>query len=211
MTGLWIAVVVLAAAVAFLALVLAAAVRRIDGLRAEVAAMSERLDPADGAVDVDAPLEHPSSGLPVGAAAPAIEAERMDGGRWSSSTWAGRRHVVAFADPGCRACDDLVPALVAGAAAGEVPGTLVIGASASGAWPTAWAPPSSAEDRVVVLDDEDGSVAAAFDSGFTPHVFVVDEGGAITAQGPADSLDAVRTLVRESEGIRIVRPGASGA
>jgi hypothetical protein len=208
MTGLWLAVAALTVTVVFLALVLAAAVRRMDGLRAEVAALSERLDPAEGVADG---LVHPASGLPVGAAAPVVDAERMGGGRWSSSAWMGRRHVVAFADPGCVACDDLVPSLVAGAAAGEVPGTVVVGAAAPGAWPAAWRAPSGAEDRVVVLDDADGSVAASFDSGFTPHVFVVDEGGAITAQGPADSLDAVLTLVRESEGIRIVRPGASGA
>ena len=49
MTGLWIAVAAVGIAVAFLALVLAAVVRRIDALRGEVAALSERLDPADGA------------------------------------------------------------------------------------------------------------------------------------------------------------------
>jgi len=208
MTGLWIAVAVLGSTVVFLALVLAAVVRRIDALRVEVAALSERLDPTDGG---EGGLVHPASGLAVGTAAPAVEGERLDGGRWSSSAWAGRRHVVAFADPGCLACEDLVPVLLAGAAAGEVPSTVVVGAAAPGAWPPAWAPPSGAADRVVVLPDVDGEVAAAFDSGFTPHVFVVDEGGAVTSQGPADTLDGVRTLVRESEGIRIVRPGASGA
>jgi len=208
MTGLWIAVAVLGSTVVFLALVVAAVVRRLDALRVEVAALSERLDPTDGG---EGGIVHPASGLPVGTAAPAVEGERLDGGRWSSSAWAGRRHVVAFADPGCLACEDLVPALLAGAAAGEVPSTVVVGAAAPGAWPPAWAPPSGAADRVVVLLDVDGQVAAAFDSGFTPHVFVVDEGGAVTSQGPADTLDGVRTLVRESEGIRIVRPGASGA
>ena len=208
MTGLWIAVATVGIAVAVLALVRAAVVRRIDALRGEVAVLSERLDPADGA---ERGPVHPASGLPVGAAAPVVEGERIDGERWSSSAWTGRRHVVAFADPGCLACEDLVPALLAGAAAGGVPNTVVVGAAARGAWPPAWAPPSGAEDRVVVLPDVGGEVAAAFDSGFTPHVFVVDEGGAVTSQGPADTLDAVRTLVRESEGIRIVRPGASGA
>lgn len=204
MTGLWIAVAALGLAVVFLALVLAAAVRRMDGLRAEVAALSERLDPPDGAVRG---VAHPPSGLPVGAAAPVVDGERIDGGRWSSAAWAGRKYLVAFADPGCLACDDLVPALVAQ----DVAPTVVVGATDPGAWPVNWRPPSGAVDRVVVLADAGGEVAAAFDSGFTPHVFVVDEGGAVTAQGPADSLDAVRTLLRESEGIRIVRPGASGA
>ena len=204
MTGLWAAVTALALAVVFLALVLAAAVRRIDGLRAEVAALSERLDPPDGPVTG---VAHPPSGLPVGTAAPVVEGERVGGGRWSSTEWAGRTHLVAFADPGCLACGDLVPGLVAGAVAP----TVVIGEAAAGSWPAEWRPPAGAEDRVVVLDDVDGAMAAAFDSGFTPHVFVIDEGGAVTAQGPADSLDAVRALLRESEGIRIVRPGVVGA
>jgi hypothetical protein len=208
MTGLWIAVGVLAVALVFLSFVLAAMVGRLDALRAEVATLSERFDPMDGTGE---PLVHPASGLSVGTVVPTIEAERLDGGRWSSSTWEGSRHVVAFADPGCLACDDLVPALVAGAVAGDVPRTVVVGAAAPGAWPVAWRPPPGAEERVVVLEDADASVAAAFDSGFTPHVFVVDEGGAVTAQGPADSLDAVRALVRDAEGIRIVRPGARDA
>ena len=163
-----------------------------------------RADPADGAVTG---VAHPPSGLPVGAAAPVVEGERVGGGRWSSTEWAGRTHLVAFADPGCLACDDLVPGLVAGVVAP----TVVIGEAAAGSWPAEWRPPAGAEDRVVVLDDAVGVMAAAFGSGFTPHVFVIDEGGAVTAQGPADSLDAVRTLLRESEGIRIVRPGVGGA
>ena len=208
MTALWIAVVALGLSVLFLALVLAAAVRRMDGLRAEVAALSERLDPADG---VPSGMLHPASGLPVGAFAPMVEGERPDGRRWSSSVWSGRKHLVVFADPGCLACDELVPALIGGAGAGDLVPAVVVGAPGPGGWPVRWRPPSGEEDRLVVVDDAAGNVAAAFDSGFTPHVFVVDEGGAVAGQGPADSIEAVRMLLRESEGIRIVQPGASGA
>jgi hypothetical protein len=208
MTALWIAVVMLGAGVLFLGLVLAAAVRRMDGLRAEVAALSQRIDPPDG---VMSGALHPASGLPVGAVAPVVEGERPDGERWSSSRWSGRKHLVVFADPGCLACDELVPALVAGAGSGDLVPVVVVGAPAPGGWPVDWRPPSGAGDRIVVVDDAAGDVAAAFDSGFTPHVFVVDEAGAVTGQGPAESLDAVRMLLRESEGVRIVRPGASGA
>jgi hypothetical protein len=207
-TGLWIAVGVLAVAVVFLALVLAGLLRRTDGLKDEVAALSERLDPADGVTGV---REHPPSGIPVGSAAPAVVGDRVDGGRWSSAEWVGRRFVVALADPGCLACEDLVPALIEGAGAGDLVPTVVVGAPAPGGWPEGWRPPAVAGDRVVVLADAAGAVADAFGSGFTPHVFVVDEGGAVTAKGPADSLDAVRSLLRESEGIRIVRPEAAGA
>jgi hypothetical protein len=207
-TGLWIAVGLLAVVVVFLSLVLAALVRRTEALRSDIAALSQRLDPADGPADG---LEHPSSGLPVGSAAPEVVGDRVDGVRWSSAAWAGRKFVVALADPGCLACDDLVPSLIAAAGAGDVMSTVVVGAPVPDGWPEGWRPPSGAEDRVVVLIDVEGTIGEAFDSGFTPHVFVVDEGGAVTAQGPADSLDAVRSLLRESEGIRIVRPGAAGA
>ncbi len=208
MTGLWIAVTALALAVVFLALVLAGAVRRLDTLRATVGALSEQMDPPEGAVSE---VAHPPSGLPLGAAAPAIEGDRIDGGRWSSAAWAGRKHLVAFADPGCLACEDLVPALVAGAAAGEIVPTVVVAAADPGAWPASWRSPSGAQERVVVLTDAGEAIAATFDSGFTPHVFVIDEGGAVTGKGPADSLEAVRTLLRGSDGVRIVRPGANGA
>jgi hypothetical protein len=42
----------------------------------------------------------------------------------------------------------------------------------------------------------------------SPHVFVIDEQGAVVAQGGAVSLPDVEALVRDAAGIRIV-PGAS--
>jgi hypothetical protein len=39
----------------------------------------------------------------------------------------------------------------------------------------------------------------------SPHLFVIDEGGAIVAQGGAATLADVETLVREGRGIQVVR------
>ena len=44
----------------------------------------------------------------------------------------------------------------------------------------------------------------------SPHVFVIDEQGAVVAQGGAVSLADVESLVRDAEGIRIV-PGVDDA
>ena len=196
MTTLWIALVVVILAMAFLGLALAGAVRRLDELRREV----EDLRREDA---VPSDLTYPSAGLPVGAAAPSFDAPREAGGRFSSSDLGGSAHLVVFADPSCEACDALVPDLLRAAEAGAVPPTLIVGRSGS-AWPAGWMPPADTEDRVGVVRDEGGRIARAFASDFSPHVFVVDEGGSITAQGPAGSLAAVHELLRDAEGIRIL-------
>ncbi len=194
MIALWIAVAVLASGLVFTALALAGAVRRIDELRREMNAL---VAPA-------AVVEHPASGLAVGTAAPAFQADRADGGRFTSSDLDGRRHLVVFADPGCAECLGLVPELVGAA---DLPPTVVSSGKGADPLPDAWFPAADTRDRVVVVRDADEAVAKAFDVGFTPHVFVVDEGGAVAAQGPADSLDAVRTLLRQAGAIRIVLSG----
>jgi hypothetical protein len=195
MTALWIAVVVLGALVAFLGLALAGVIRRLDELRRSVEEV-RRADAASPDVEL-------SAGLPVGSAAPSFRAPREGGGRFASSDLGGSLHLVLFADPSCEACDALVPELIRAAAAEDIPPTLVVGASGS-AWPAGWMPPPDTEDRVGVVRDEGGGISRAFASAFSPHVFVVDEGGSITAQGPAGTLADVRLLLRDAESIRIV-------
>jgi hypothetical protein len=190
MIALWIAVALLAVGLVFTALALAGAVRRIDELRREVTAL----------VIPDA-IEHPDSGLGVGSPAPRFEADRMDGGRFASSELEGRRHLVVFADPGCAGCHELVPDLVH---ARDLPPMVVSSGKGGDPWPDAWRAPAGLSDRVIVVRDADEAVANVFRTGFTPQVFVVDEAGAVAAQGPADSLDAVRALLREADAIQIV-------
>ncbi len=130
----------------------------------------------------DGAAGHPAGGLPVGATAPTFEAATPEGGRFRSGAFLGVRHVIALADQGL------------GAPADE----------------GVWHAPVGSEDRAVVVLDERGAIARAFDSDFTPHVFVVDEGGSIAAKGPAGDVAAVAGLVREAEGIRIVTEASRG-
>jgi thioredoxin-like negative regulator of GroEL len=53
--------------------------------------------------------------------------------------------------------------------------------------------------------EHDGDVSAEFDVEVTPYVFVVDDGGAVVAQGGAVNLRDVEELVTAGGGITIVR------
>jgi len=197
---LWIAAVAAILTVVFLGLVLAGVVRRLDELRREV----EELRRTQVAL---ADVEHPEGGLPIGSAVPSFDAELETGGRFSSSNMKGSMHLVVFADPTCTACEGLVPPLLDSAAKGDVPPVVVVG-MAGRVWPAGWMPAAGTEDRAGVVRDEGGRIARAFGSDFSPHVFVVDEGGSVTAQGPAGTLAAVRDLLRDAEGIQIIPGGA---
>jgi AhpC/TSA family len=194
--ALWIAVVVVGAGVLFLAFALAGSVRRLDELRREVAAL------ADGASPMAGMIEHPPAGLPVGTPAPPFGGPGPDGGTFASSALRGRRHLVVFAETGCAACHDLVPGLVEAADLGPI---VVVTGPGDEPWPDGWGTADERGDRVRVVSDPAGDVAAAFHTGFTPHVFVVDEGDSIAAQGPADSVAAVRSLLADADQIQIVR------
>ena len=185
-TVLWITVVALGVAVVFLVLALAGATRTVASLRR--------------ALDRSAPkaLTFPSSGLPVGSVAPPIEGPGLGGTTVSAATMSGRRYLVVFADPGCAACETLIPPLLAGVDHTPV---VLVGRSEAG-WLDAWHGP-------VVVFDPDERIADAYGVGFTPHVFVVDEGGSIAAQGPADSIQMVQGMLRQAADIRIVRAEVS--
>jgi hypothetical protein len=184
----------LVAVVTFLGLALAGLVRTVEGLR-------RRVD----ALEASPPVQHPAAGLPVGAPAPVFHATTARGASFRSATLAGRRHVIALADPGCEACERLVPDLLAGAQAGELPTCVIVVAGPDAG---TWTVPPGAEERAILVLDPGTLVADAFGSGFTPHAFVVDEGGSVAAQGPAWDLTAVRRLLREAEGVHILRSEA---
>jgi hypothetical protein len=194
-----IAVGVLAVALVFVALVLAGVVRSMAELGRRVTALEE-----------DATWPHRlAGGLSIGAPAPSLDLETVDGGRFRSVALSGRSHVIALADPGCEACEDLVPELLSAAAAERVPPVVAIAGSSR--VPDGWFPPVGATGIAVVGLDPDGTAAEAFGSGFTPHVFIVDAGGSIAAHGPASSLADVGRLIRDADGIGIVAQGAADA
>jgi hypothetical protein len=188
----WVVVAALGVAVAWLALALLGAVRELGAIR-------DRLD----AVEAGAT---PRRVIPVGEAAPGWRISTADGEVVSSSTFAARRHLLLFADAGCRACDDLVPDIVGAARAGALPPVAVVGRGDASATPAAW---RSADVRVRVGTERDDEVSAAFGVDVTPTVVVVDDGGAVVARGAVGSMDEVRALLREAEGVRIVAAGGA--
>jgi hypothetical protein len=183
----WIVVGVLILAVGWLGLALVGVVREQAALRARV----EDLEAAA------APLHLPS-GLAVGRPAPAWSITTPSGELVTSATLAGLRHVLVFADADCRACDELVPEVVQASTEGALPPVVIVGRGDAATMPAAWR-------AATVGVEHDGDVSAAFDVEVTPHVFVVDDGGAVVAQGGAVDLRDVEELVTASSGITIVR------
>jgi hypothetical protein len=192
--ALWIAVAVLGALTLWLGLALAGVVR-------ELAALRNRLDALE--VRAGAP-DHLASGLPPGAPAPAWEALDADGSSVSSASFAGRRHLMVFADADCAACDELVPGVVDAAARGSLLPAAVIASGPLRAAPSGWRTPVGADQLVAVGTEHDRAVSDRYRVDVTPTVFVVDEDGGVVARGTPTSLEATHELVRSVDGVRIV-------
>ena len=183
----WIAVALLFALVLWLGFALIALIRTQAGLRARI----EDLEASIAPIRLD-------GGLPVGRSAPDWEIAASDGGSLAATSLAGKRHVLLFADTSCRACNDVVPAAVAAAADGTLPPVVVIARDEDTELPSSWSSPWTGIER-------EGEVSAAFRVDVSPHLFVIDEGGAIVAQGGAATLADVEALVREGRGIQVLR------
>ena len=192
----WVAVGTLVMVVVWLGLALVGAVRELGTLRG-------RVDALDAA---GAPTTHPETGLAVGAPAPGWTIATPGGGVASSSSFEGRRHLLVFADATCRACDDLVPAVIAAAGRGTVPPLAVIGPGDAASTPGPW---RAADVRIRIGSERGGEVSEAYGVDVSPFVFVVDEGSSVVARGGAATLDDVLALVREAEGVRIVAAGGA--
>jgi len=192
----WVAVGGLLVVVVWLGLALVGAVREIGTLRGRVDALEA----------AGAPTTQLETGLAVGAPAPAWTIATPGGGAASSSSFEGRRHLLVFADATCRACDDLVPAVIAAASRGTVPPLAVIGRGDAAATPGPW---RAADVRVRIGSERGDEVSEAYGVDVSPSVFVIDEGGSVVARGGAVTLDDVLGLVREAEGVRIVAAGGA--
>ena len=194
----WVAAAALLVVVGWLGLALVGAAREIGALRDRV----DALEPGGAG----APTAHLAGALAVGAPAPAWTISTPGGGVASSSTFEGRRHLLLFADATCRACDDLVPAVIAAASRGTVPPLAVIGRGDAGSTPAPW---RAADVRVRIGSERADDVSEAFGVDVSPFVFVVDEGGSVVARAGAATLDDVLRLVRDVEGVRVVAAGGA--
>jgi hypothetical protein len=187
----WIVIAVFFALVLWLGFAMIALVRTQAGLRARIEDLEASIAPVRIA-----------GGLPVGRTAPDWVIVTDDGGSLTASAFTGTRHILLFADATCVACDEVVPAVIRAADDGDVPPVVVIGREGDDL-PASWGGPRTGVEH----GDE---VSAAFRVEVSPHAFVIDEGGAIVAQGGAATLEDVEALVREGRGIQVL-PGADDA
>jgi hypothetical protein len=169
--------------VVVLACVLAATLRALDRLRADVAALRA------GSHDV---FDVVGDTIAVGAPAPAFAATDTDGTPYSSADLDGTLRLVAFARPGCPPCEGLVPALLRDVERGALPPAVVVSRGAPADQPDAWRP--GGRRARLVMEDGDG-VSRAFQSDVAPVVFVLTREDRVGARGIATNVDDVRALV----------------
>jgi hypothetical protein len=182
----WLIVAALGVVVTWLGLALVGLVRDQSALRARV----EQLESVAAPVRLDA-------GLAVGRRAPAWSITAPSGDVVTSTSVVGRQHLLVFADADCRACDELVPGVVRASTEGTLPPAVIVGRGDAAAMPPSWRNATSGVER-------DGEVSAAFGVDVSPHVFVVDDGGAVVAQGGVVEVHDVEELVAAGRGITIV-------
>lgn len=183
----WLLVAILSAVVVWLLLALAGAGRTVAELRAE------------GGAEV----RHLSPGIAPGTRAPTFEARAIDGGTFDARELGGLRHLLLFADPGCVACASLVPGVVEESAARRFPALVIVSRGDPATHPAGW----READRVRLVLERGSEVSDAFGVDVTPTAFVVDEGGAVVARGPVQTVPDVADLVAQAEGMRIVGAG----
>jgi thiol-disulfide isomerase/thioredoxin len=134
------------------------------GLLIMVADIQRRLGP-----DLGAPI--PQSGLAVGALAPDFVAEdRRTGKCVAVSDYVGRRLLVAFMSPRCEPCKELLPSLNRFALERRgVPVIVVAPEDAGIEYARQFA------ESIVVVGDTGKAIELAYDVGWTPLVFLLDE------------------------------------
>jgi methylamine dehydrogenase accessory protein MauD len=173
--GWWAAsYVVLWLVVIALAIVVVALARQIGTLHL-------RLGPR-GALEVD------TEGPPLGEALPPVDAQRVDG-EVVTIGGPGRPQLLLFASPGCRVCEEVVPALHAVSSAAGLEPYVVTDLDrdeALRAFSGARVPaPVVAAPELVRSYDIPGS----------PFVLVVDELGVVRAKGTPNNLEQMEGLV----------------
>lgn len=188
----WLVLGVLVVAVAWLGLALVGVVRELASLRARI----DELESAASPIRI-------GGGLAVGRRAPSWSITTPTGDVVTSSSMAGSRYLLVFADQECRSCDEVVPAIVRAADTRALPDAVIVGRGEPGAVPDAWRSATSGVERADEVSD-------AFEVEISPSVFVIDEGGAIVARGGVADLRDVEALVGAGRGITIVGDVADG-
>ena len=175
--ALWVAVAVLFVATLTLFLIVAGLVRGLDEARQAALA---RLAPAQ-----------------PGMTAPSFRARTLDGEVFDSESMRGQEHLILFAHPGCRPCDDLVAEMASTVRAGQLPPMVLVSQAESdgslGRW-EAILPGESGSFRVVL--EERASVSMDFGVEVRPYGFAIDPAGRIGAGAIANTVDDLLALAQ---------------
>jgi thiol-disulfide isomerase/thioredoxin len=134
--------------------------------------------------------EYGPGGLPIGAQIPPFEATTADGAPFTEADLRGRTSLVLFLSSGCSPCRTLADDLNGNTDA-LGPDLLVVLNDPSELLELGLA------DEIPILYQPDSVVSRAFDTTATPHAFVVDHQGVVTASGTPNSLRQLRQLVHE--------------
>ena len=138
------------------------------------------------------PAKAHREGLKVGVAAPAFSLPDLVGVHRSLESWAGRRRLLVFVQPGCSPCHKIVPDLNKIQQAGDVQVIGIINGSADDA--QKWVSESHAEFPMLRQDKWD--VSKAYKMFATPFGYLIDERGKVASRGLVGSakyLDFVLT------------------
>lgn len=183
------------AALAWFALQLGRSVGRlqlsVDELRASLGSSSQPAATTARVVPV---------GLPIGRAAPAFELEALDGGKATlASLLDSRMLMLAFIDPDCGPCRDLLPDLSRWQQRSDLAVVPISRGSAS-----ANRREQEAQPLAGVLIQRDREVAAAYEVRGTPSAVLVGVDGRI-ASSVAGGVDSIRDLVARAPQIAQAR------
>jgi AhpC/TSA family len=184
----WVLVLVgvLTTVVAFLGLLVLALIRQVDDLDQRLSLVSMAIPGKVG-----------RTGLRVGSPEPSFQGQTLGGGSFASSEWSDREHLVLFAHPGCPPCETLFPELVRELRAGAVPPTVVISEGLPEDHPDEWKEAVGESDLVVLLQ-RNSSISRRYETFVTPHLFVVDPEGRVTAQGIASTVEEAKAIIRKA-------------
>jgi uncharacterized membrane protein YphA (DoxX/SURF4 family)/peroxiredoxin len=145
--------------------------------------------------------------LRPGAQAPPVSLVDLDGRTWTLQALLAPRRplLLVFADPGCGACEELLPDV---ARWQQLLGSELTIAIVGGGSRADNAPIASEHGLRMVLYDEDRAVAAGYRITATPTAVLVDERRRIASES-AEGGEAIAELVARASAPRASAPGAS--
>lgn len=148
-------------------------------------------------------------GPPVGSPAAAFEYTRIaDGSRQRFVPGEGRGALVAFVDPTCPSCEELVSAMSAGAAVGEFAALTVLLVTFD---PPVYVQVSEPfrSTRLELAAPVSEATRTSYNASATPLLVAVDRDGVVRQAGPITELKQVRAFVDAASSPPAAGPGVA--